>query len=78
MAVDPATAVHRHEHDGEAYYFCCAGCLRKFSEDPARYLAPQGAPAPVVIGGASPPWVAVRLRRSRETGGWSGMRGVCA
>ena len=51
MAVDPATAVHRHEHDGEAYYFCCAGCLKKFSEDPARYLAPQEAPAPVAPAG---------------------------
>jgi xanthine dehydrogenase accessory factor len=26
------------EHDGETYYFCCAGCRRSFQEDPAAYL----------------------------------------
>ena len=45
MAVDPLTAEHRHDLDGETYYFCCAGCLKKFAADPARYLAPGGPPA---------------------------------
>jgi xanthine dehydrogenase accessory factor len=26
------------EHDGETYYFCCAGCRRSFQDDPAAYL----------------------------------------
>ena len=38
MQVDPATAKHRVEHEGEAYVFCCAGCAGKFEADPARYL----------------------------------------
>jgi P-type Cu+ transporter len=38
MTVDPATAVHHHSHDGRDYYFCSAGCQKRFSADPARYL----------------------------------------
>ncbi len=38
MTVEIAGAVHVHEHDGAAYYFCCGGCLAKFAADPARYL----------------------------------------
>ena len=34
----PADASSRNlARDGDAYYFCCAGCLRKFEEDPAAY-----------------------------------------
>ena len=48
--VDPATAKHRTEHDGQPYYFCSAGCKAKFEADPARYLTagsqPAAAPAP--------------------------------
>jgi P-type Cu+ transporter len=46
MSVDPATAKHRAEHAGAAYYFCSAGCREKFVADPARFLAPKQAPAP--------------------------------
>ncbi len=49
MNVDPATAKHRHEHEGETYYFCCNGCREKFAADPNRYLNPapkEEAPAP--------------------------------
>ncbi|HEY1544168.1 MAG TPA: YHS domain-containing protein, partial [Xanthobacteraceae bacterium] len=46
MTVDPATAKHRTEHGGNAYYFCCAGCRAKFESDPARHLAPSPPPAP--------------------------------
>jgi Cu+-exporting ATPase len=48
MTVDPATAKHRAEHDGHAYYFCCAGCRGKFVADPAKYLGySRPATAPV-------------------------------
>ena len=40
MDVDPKTAVHKHEHEGETYYFCCEGCLTKFKADPAAHLNP--------------------------------------
>jgi len=43
MSVDPATAKHKAEHGGAAYYFCSGGCREKFVADPGRYLA---APAP--------------------------------
>ncbi|MEA2929092.1 MAG: P-type Cu+ transporter [Hyphomicrobiales bacterium] len=47
MAVDPATAKHRHEHQGHAYYFCSAGCRTRFAADPGKYLDKnRAAPAP--------------------------------
>jgi Cu+-exporting ATPase len=50
MTVDPATAKHRHVHDGETYYFCAARCREKFIANPAQYLdaaqAPPQAEAP--------------------------------
>jgi xanthine dehydrogenase accessory factor len=38
MAVEVKGARHRATHDGEEYYFCCAGCREKFAADPARFL----------------------------------------
>jgi Cu+-exporting ATPase len=29
---------HRHEHDGETYFFCSGRCREKFATDPDRYL----------------------------------------
>ena len=43
MVVDPHTTPHRHSHDGRPYYFCSAGCLKKFSADPQKYLAAEQA-----------------------------------
>ena len=45
MTVDPATAKHKLEHAGKAYYFCCARCLEKFRADPDGYLSRRPAPA---------------------------------
>ena len=45
MTVDPATAKHRTDHEGAAYYFCGQGCKAKFAADPARYLNRGGAHA---------------------------------
>ncbi|TNE41776.1 MAG: heavy metal translocating P-type ATPase [Sphingomonadales bacterium] len=44
MAVDPATAKYKGDHDGQSYAFCSAGCRTKFLADPQRYLNPQEAP----------------------------------
>lgn len=41
MEVEVATATYRHEHDGIMYYFCCAGCLTKFTKAPEGYLAKE-------------------------------------
>jgi Cu+-exporting ATPase len=47
MTVDPAkTANHTHNLDID-YHFCSAGCLAKFTADPAKYLT--GAPRAVPI-----------------------------
>ncbi|HUX67851.1 MAG TPA: heavy metal translocating P-type ATPase [Terriglobales bacterium] len=46
MTVDPARCAGHIEHGGQTYYFCGAGCLRKFSAEPERYLQPA-AQAPV-------------------------------
>lgn len=45
MVVDPATAVHFLRHDGEQFYFCSEGCLKKFEAEPAKYLGEQPDPA---------------------------------
>jgi P-type Cu+ transporter len=51
MTVEPATAKHRHEHEGHTHYFCSAGCLTKFAADPAKYLdKDQKAAEPVPEG----------------------------
>jgi P-type Cu+ transporter len=43
MRVDTASARHRSEHAGEAYYFCSAGCKTKFDAQPDRYLPTETA-----------------------------------
>jgi Cu+-exporting ATPase len=50
MKVDPATAKHSLEHEGRHYYFCAAGCLKKFHADPPRYLGKERAPASCCAG----------------------------
>ncbi len=47
MIVNPDTAKHRAEHDGQTYYFCCTGCKAKFLADPTRFLksADKGVPS---------------------------------
>jgi len=52
MSVDPATAKHSAEHEGEKYYFCCAGCREKFIGEPWRYIAETPVPASPVRPGA--------------------------
>ena len=37
MTVDPATAKHKIEHEGEMVYFCSPRCKEKFAADPAKY-----------------------------------------
>jgi xanthine dehydrogenase accessory factor len=38
MTVMASAASMPAEHDGITYYFCCAGCRQKFSENPDAYL----------------------------------------
>ena len=39
MTVDVADARYRTAHEGRTYYFCSAGCMERFEEDPARFAA---------------------------------------
>ena len=38
MTVSPETATESAEVGGVRYYFCCAGCRRRFEQDPTQYL----------------------------------------
>jgi Cu+-exporting ATPase len=46
MTVKPDVAAGSHEYNGQTYYFCSAHCLKKFHEDPERFLnkSPEGMP----------------------------------
>ena len=40
MEVDPAQAEKKglfRDYEGQRYYFCCQGCVKKFDADPAQY-----------------------------------------
>ena len=37
MQVDPKKAAGSSEYQGKTYYFCSAGCKRKFDQNPERY-----------------------------------------
>lgn len=43
MNVQVKGALYTYEHEGQAYYFCCAGCKASFARDPEQFLA-QPAP----------------------------------
>ena len=64
MNVDPATAKNVHEHAGKKYYFCCAGCQKKFAADPAGYLNKPKPTGLVTLGMPTPgmPHVSPNLR----------------
>ena len=38
MTVNTASAEHRYEYKGSAYYFCCGGCQHSFAKDPEAFL----------------------------------------
>ncbi len=49
MTVDPATAKHSVDFEGETFHFCSAGCRDKFESAPAAWRdgnPPDAAPAP--------------------------------
>ena len=38
MSVQPETAAGKYEFEGKTYYFCSAGCLNKFRQNPKTFL----------------------------------------
>src|SRR6185437_7263595 len=43
MKVNPKTTPHHHTYQGQAHFFCSAGCRSKFAADPEKYLKPAPA-----------------------------------
>src|ERR671925_423987 len=39
MTVEIATARYTTDHQGQRFFFCCAGCKSSFDQEPARYQA---------------------------------------
>jgi Cu+-exporting ATPase len=54
MQVDPAVARAKSEYGGRTYFFCCAGCAKKFEAAPEQYLKPRPAPAGSMLTAISP------------------------
>ena len=52
MTVNPATAKHTYQFAGKNYFFCCAGCVQKFSADPDKYLNTKPSSGLVMLGAA--------------------------
>ena len=46
-------STHHHDHDGETFHFCSAGCRTKFGADPGYYLRGEHRNAPAAVEGAS-------------------------
>ena len=44
MKVDPATARFKSVHNGQEYFFCCAGCQTKFQANPTAILSAPPKP----------------------------------
>jgi P-type Cu+ transporter len=53
MNVDPERAAAKVERDGKSYYFCSAGCAKKFQSEPEKYLMQAREAAAAVAGGGS-------------------------
>ena len=41
MTVEIDGALHRHEHDGVEYFFCCSGCRERFVGQPHDFITTQ-------------------------------------
>ena len=54
MQVDSASARAKAEYDGQTYFFCCAGCAKKFEAAPEQYLKPQPAASRPILTVISP------------------------
>jgi len=50
MDVDPASARYKSQHNGEEYFFCCAGCQAKFQANPEQILSSPPKPMPRASG----------------------------
>jgi Cu+-exporting ATPase len=76
MDVNPVTARHRTLHNDKEYFFCSAGCLAKFQENPEKILSSSPTPmamrtmpsALVSLGAATGPQPAAIAPSSDQSG----------
>ena len=54
MTVDPSKTAHHAAQGGTEYHFCSAGCLAKFTADPAKYLS--GGPSADALASPGAMW----------------------
>jgi Cu+-exporting ATPase len=54
MNVEPERAAARVEHGGTSYYFCSAGCARRFEQAPEKYVAAATSRAQAAAASANP------------------------
>ena len=66
MTMDPAKTAHHAQHDGAEYHFCSAGCLSKFTADPAKYL--DAAPRIQAIAAPGAIWTCPMHAQIRQEG----------
>ncbi len=52
MIVDPEKTTHHTRHEGTEYHFCSAGCLTKFTADPAKYISAAPRAELIAVPGA--------------------------
>ena len=52
MSVDPLKAAAKAEHSGKPYYFCSAGCARRFEKSPDKFLSPIAKSGSAVVQGS--------------------------
>jgi Cu+-exporting ATPase len=71
MQVDPGRAAAKVEHSGKTFYFCAAGCGKKFEATPEKYLSATAAniesPSLVTIGGAKHVHAPREVNSSQQT-----------
>ena len=58
-SVDPASALHVLEWQGQQFWFCCDGCKLEFEREPERYAAIQAAREQAIAGMAATPLAGV-------------------
>jgi len=67
MAVTPASE-HHYVYRNTDYYFCCSGCLNKFSADPGQYLDPPQTQAAAPAAGPATDYVCPMCAGVRQQG----------
>ncbi len=70
MMIDPARAAAKFEYQGQTYYFCNPGCLKKFQAQPDMYLSTVPTPSGMKLDVLQPTQRSeVGIRKSEQASG---------